>query len=125
MPERRRKRNQLQQVMLNLLINGCDAMTGPDADLRLSVQTRVTERGGVEVSIADRGLGIPAADLERIFEPFFRLPGASERVGGVGLGLSLVQSIAKRHGGRVQCTDRLGGGACFEVSLPQSKTANT
>ena len=79
----------------------------------------------VLLQVSDRGPGVPPAYRERIFEPFFRLPGASERVGGVGLGLSLVKSIAERHGGRVRCADRLGGGACFEVSLPQSKTANT
>ncbi len=79
----------------------------------------------VLVQVSDRGPGVPLAYRERIFEPFFRLPGASERVGGVGLGLSLVKSIAERHGGRVRCADRPGGGACFEVSMPQSKTANT
>jgi two-component system, OmpR family, sensor kinase len=46
-------------------------------------------------------------------------------VGGVGLGLSLVKSIAERHGGAVHCSDRAGGGACFEIELSQSKTANT
>jgi signal transduction histidine kinase len=79
----------------------------------------------VLLQVSDRGPGVPLAYRERIFEPFFRLPGASERVGGVGLGLSLVKSIAERHGGRVRCADRPGGGACFEVSLPQNKTANT
>ena len=61
------------------------------------------------------GPGVPPTYRERIFEPFFRLPGASERVGGVGLGLSLVKSIAERHGARVLCTDHAGGGACFEL----------
>lgn len=79
----------------------------------------------VHIQVCDRGPGVPVAWRERIFEPFFRLPGASERVGGVGLGLSLVRSIAERHGGTVQCSDRPGGGACFEIDLPQSKTANT
>ena len=79
----------------------------------------------VRIQVCDRGPGVPVAWRERIFEPFFRLPGASERVGGVGLGLSLVKSIAERHGGAVHCTDRPGGGACFEIDLPQSKTANT
>jgi signal transduction histidine kinase len=55
---------------------------------------------------------------ERIFEPFYRLPGASESVGGVGLGLSLVKSIAQRHLGSVHCEDRPGGGARFVVRLP-------
>jgi signal transduction histidine kinase len=68
---------------------------------------------------------VPEVYRERIFEPFFRLPGASERVGGVGLGLALVKSIAQRHQGGVRCTDHSGGGACFQVTLPQNKTANT
>ena len=55
---------------------------------------------------------------ERIFEPFYRLPGATERDGGVGLGLALVKSIAQRHGGRVYCENRDGGGACFAIELP-------
>jgi signal transduction histidine kinase len=79
----------------------------------------------VQLQVCDRGPGVLAAYRERIFEPFFRLPGASERVGGVGLGLALVKSIAKRHQGQVRCTDHPGGGACFEVTLPQNKTANT
>ena len=79
----------------------------------------------VHIQVCDRGPGVPVAWRERIFEPFFRLPGASERVGGVGLGLSLVKSIAERHGGAVHCSDRPGGGACFDIDLPQSKTANT
>ena len=60
------------------------------------------------------------AHRERIFEKFFRLPGASERSGGVGLGLALVRSIAQRHGGSVHCEGRADGqpGACFVLRLP-------
>ena len=79
----------------------------------------------VQLTVTDPGPGVPAAYRERIFEPFFRLPGASERDGGVGLGLALVKSIAERHGGRVRCVEPALRGACFEVSLPPSKTANT
>jgi signal transduction histidine kinase len=61
---------------------------------------------------------VPPAQRERIFEPFYRLPGASEREGGVGLGLALVRSIAERHGGRAHCEARPGGGASFVVRLP-------
>ena len=61
---------------------------------------------------------MPEALHERIFEPFYRLPGASEREGGVGLGLALVKSITLRHGGSVKCSNRPDGGACFEVRLP-------
>jgi signal transduction histidine kinase len=59
----------------------------------------------VELRVCDQGPGVPAALRERIFEPFFRLPGASEREGGVGLGLALVRTIAHRHGGSVHCED--------------------
>lgn len=82
-----------------------------------------------ELRICDQGPGVPAALRERIFEPFFRLPGASEREGGVGLGLALVRTIAQRHGGSVFCEDapsaptpdgseKTSAGACFVLRLP-------
>jgi signal transduction histidine kinase len=74
--------------------------------------------GGVEVRVCDRGPGVPEAYRERVFEPFFRLPGHAEREGGVGLGLSLVRQIAEQHGGQVPCEAREGGGSCFRLSLP-------
>jgi len=70
------------------------------------------------VRVCDHGPGVPVELRERIFEPFYRLPGATERDGGVGLGLSLVKSIATRHGGSVHCGNAPGGGACFVLSLP-------
>ncbi len=70
------------------------------------------------ICVQDQGPGVPTALRERIFEPFFRLPGASERDGGVGLGLALVRSIALRHAGQVRCTEGPAGGACFELVLP-------
>lgn len=70
--------------------------------------------------VFDRGPGVPPALRERIFEPFYRLPGASESNGGVGLGLALVKSIAERHGGSVRCEEREGGGACFVIALPNA-----
>ena len=71
------------------------------------------------LQVCDHGTGVPPDLRERIFEPFYRLPGASEREGGVGLGLALVKSIAERHGGTVHCEAREGGGACFTVRLPR------
>jgi signal transduction histidine kinase len=117
----------LRRMVRNLLENArrygaVSPETSQDAGIVLSLKRQVQQ---VLIEVGDRGPGVPLEYRERIFEPFFRLPGASERVGGVGLGLSLVKSIAERHGGRVRCADRPGGGACFEVSLPQSKTANT
>ena len=75
-----------------------------------------------EVRVCDRGPGVPLDQRERIFEPFYRLPGASERSGGVGLGLALVRSIAGRHNGSVHCKDHAGGGACFVLRLPLALT---
>ncbi|WP_372524665.1 sensor histidine kinase [Piscinibacter sp.] len=79
-----------------------------------------TQRAGNEalVRVCDRGPGVPAALRERIFEPFYRLPGHAEKSGGVGLGLSLVKQIAERHGGSVRCEAREGGGSCFVINLP-------
>ncbi len=70
------------------------------------------------LTVTDNGPGVAAHLRERIFEPFYRLPGASEREGGVGLGLALVKSIVLRHGGTVACREAPGSGACFEVRLP-------
>jgi signal transduction histidine kinase len=72
----------------------------------------------LRVQVCDRGAGVPEALRERIFEPFFRLPGHAEREGGVGLGLSLVRQIVQRHAGSVHCEPREGGGSCFVISLP-------
>ena len=72
--------------------------------------------GSIEVS--DRGPGVPESERERIFEPFYRASHASERDGGVGLGLALVKSIAQRFGASVACQAREGGGASFVLRLP-------
>ena len=72
----------------------------------------------VHLQVCDAGPGVPETYQTRIFEGFFRLPGSSERDGGVGLGLALVKSIVTRHGGSVACQNRPEGGACFEIRLP-------
>jgi two-component system, OmpR family, sensor kinase len=116
----------LRRLVRNLLENaGRYGASGHDTAQGQGIALTLTQQGQtVRIRVCDHGPGVPPDYRDRIFEPFFRLPWASERVGGVGLGLSLVKSIAERHGGRVGCADRLGGGACFEVDLPQSKTAN-
>jgi signal transduction histidine kinase len=72
-----------------------------------------------ELRVRDQGTGVPPAERERIFEPFYRLSGRSEQSGGAGLGLALVKTIAERHGGSVACEEALGGGAMFVVRLPR------
>ena len=77
-------------------------------------------RARVMVSMKNFLEELPEAYRERIFEPFYRLPGHAEQAGGVGLGLSLVRQIAQRHGGSVRCEARPGGGSVFLLTLPQA-----
>jgi two-component system sensor kinase FixL len=109
-------RNQLQQVLLNFVFNGCDAMDGTGVDRRLIVRTQTHADGNVEVSVADRGAGIPLADLERIFEPF-----VTTKPHGMGLGLSICRSIVEAHGGRLWATNNADGGATLHCELPAGK----
>jgi signal transduction histidine kinase len=102
----------LRRVMRNLLENARRHAAG-----EITVSLGRSD-GKAVVRVCDRGPGVPAALSERIFEPFYRLPGATERDGGVGLGLALVKSIVIRHGGSVYCENRPEGGACFVVHLP-------
>jgi signal transduction histidine kinase len=89
------------------------------ADVSLSLSSLVIAgQPHARIQVDDRGPGVPVDQRERIFEPFYRLAGASERDGGVGLGLALVRTIAQKHGGRVRCEARPGGGARFVVELP-------
>ena len=106
----------LRRLIRNLLENARRYSTGA-ISLELS-QFRVGTQQLAVIQVHDRGPGVPPDQRERIFEPFYRLPGASERDGGVGLGLALVKSISQRHGGSVRCESRPGGGASFIVEMP-------
>jgi signal transduction histidine kinase len=102
----------LRRAVRNLLENARRYSDGP-------VLVNVACSGGqAQVRVCDRGPGVPESERERIFEPFYRLRGASEREGGVGLGLALVRSIAQRHQGSAHCEANPGGGACFVLTLP-------
>lgn len=103
----------LRRALRNLLENA-HRYGGGAADVSLSRPTR----DEVELRVCDRGPGVPQDQRDRIFEPFYRLPGHAEMSGGVGLGLSLVRQIAQSHGGHVRCEAREGGGSCFVLSLP-------
>jgi signal transduction histidine kinase len=102
----------LRRALRNLLENARRYGGGT-----VEVEVAPQPAGGATVRVCDRGPGVPEACRERIFEPFFRLPGHAEREGGVGLGLSLVRQIATRHGGGVRCEARAGGGSCFTLQL--------
>jgi two-component system, OmpR family, sensor kinase len=104
----------LRRALRNLLENAGRYSSGP-VTLELA-----REGEWAVVRVRDRGPGVPVKERDRIFEPFYRLPGASERYGGVGLGLALVRSIAQRHRGSVRYEDRDGGGACFTLRIPCS-----
>ncbi len=112
----------LRRLIRNLLENARRHGQGSGAtdtavDLWLD-QVRLVGVAHARIAIEDRGPGVPIHLRERIFEPFYRLAGASEKEGGVGLGLALVRTIALKHGGSVRCEDRAGGGARFVVELP-------
>ncbi len=103
----------LRRALRNLLEN---ARRYGGGEIRAQVVADAT--GAVQLRVCDRGAGVPDDLRERIFEPYFRLPGHAEREGGVGLGLSLVRQIAEAHGGSVRCEPREGGGSCFVIRLP-------
>ena len=102
----------LRRALRNLLENARRHGAG------ITSVTLERSKGMAVIQVGDTGPGVPEAYRERIFEAFFRLPGASERDGGVGLGLALVKSIAGRHGGTVTCDKCADGGACFTLRLP-------
>jgi signal transduction histidine kinase len=108
----------LRRVVRNLLENA--RRHGGGSPVEASV---LQERGRAVVRVCDRGPGVPAGESERIFDAFYRLPGASAEH-GAGLGLALVRQIARRHGGDARYVPREGGGSCFEVELPAFSTAN-
>ncbi len=106
---------QLLQALLNLIRNAEDAVGGLPAERRrITVRARHA-RDVVLLAVADRGPGVPAKLRTKLFEPFYSTKPAAE---GTGLGLTVVQSIASGHGGRVELEDTPGGGATFVLTLP-------
>jgi PAS domain S-box-containing protein len=114
LPEVNADRVQLQQVLLNLVMNACDAMAGgPAGDHKLIIRTELAGSEGIRVSVADRGVGLASENLEKVFEPFF-----TTKVQGMGLGLSVCRSIITAHGGKLWATNNPGRGATFQFTLP-------
>lgn len=113
LPEVQGDEEQLRQVFTNLILNAVQSMpTGGD----LTVATEKTEDAGLRVEVRDTGRGIPAADLEKIFNPFF-----TTRPEGTGLGLSVSYGIVKEHHGTIEVTSRVDSGTTFRVLLPVSQ----
>jgi signal transduction histidine kinase len=108
-------RVQLQQVLLNLIVNACDAMQGQaPAQRQLCIRAAGLPGGEVQVSVADTGPGIAPGLADRIFEPF-----VSTKTDGLGFGLSISREIINQHGGRLDAANGKAGGAELRISLPR------
>ena len=104
-------RVQLQQALMNLMLNGIEAMR--DTTGELTIRSRLTEDHQVQISIADAGVGLPIGKADLIFDAFF-----TTKPQGTGLGLVITRSIVEAHGGRVWATANSGRGATFYFTLP-------
>ena len=110
-----------RRQLLSALTNLCDnAIKYSDEGADVTVSSRARpDRGRVEIDVTDEGIGIPARDLERVFERFYRVDRARSRdTGGTGLGLAIVRHVAQNHEGEVWVVSREGEGSTFTLSLP-------
>jgi len=111
-------RVQLQQVLMNLMINGFDAMKSVDATRELAIRSQRAENEQVLVSVSDTGIGLPAQQADQIFNAFF-----TTKPHGTGMGLRISQSIIESHGGRLWAADNFPRGATFQFTLPATVAA--
>ena len=106
-------RVQLQQVLLNLIVNACDAMSYEPRDERqIDIVTAGEGKDSVKVSVIDQGIGIPDEKLEMVFAPFF-----TSKETGLGLGLAICRSIVTAHGGRLWAVNNSKRGTTFHLVL--------
>jgi two-component system sensor kinase FixL len=104
----------LQQVLLNLILNGMDAMAGCAAAERLlTVRAKPAKDGSVEVTVSDCGTGIPPDKMKLLFEPFF-----TTKPDGMGMGLAISRTIIEAHNGKIQAENNAPRGATFKFTLP-------
>ena len=111
LPRVRGNQNQLQEVILNLILNACQAMGEQGG--RLEIRAFTSNSAFVQVQVADTGPGIPAGKLRQVFDPFY-----TTKATGTGLGLFVSQRIVKAHGGTIDVSSTEGKGACFTIALP-------
>jgi predicted ATPase/signal transduction histidine kinase/GAF domain-containing protein len=104
---------QLQQVVMNLIMNGIEAMKDVEGVRELAIRSRRTDEGEVEVSVTDTGMGLPPGAADRIFETFF-----TTKADGTGMGLAISRSIVEAHGGRLWAEANQPRGAIFLFVLP-------
>jgi signal transduction histidine kinase len=110
-------RVQVSQVILNLLINGMDAVqTRPNGARLVVLEARTVDMENIEITVRDSGPGIPEGRLEEIFNPFF-----TTKAAGLGVGLALSRMIVEAHGGRVWAENPQAGGAVFRFTLPRAQ----
>jgi C4-dicarboxylate-specific signal transduction histidine kinase len=116
LPAVRGDKVQLQQLLLNLVMNACDAMDSVERSNKvLTLSTSRDGNGAARVSIVDRGPGVSPTLASRVFEPFF-----TTKQHGLGLGLSICRTIVVAHNGSLEISNTAGGGATFSVTLPSS-----
>jgi signal transduction histidine kinase len=114
-------RVQLQQVFLNLMTNGADAMESMAKDKRELVLRSAEEPAeGVRVSVKDHGVGIDPRNSERLFDSFF-----TTKPGGMGMGLAICKSIVEAHGGRIWASPNGDGGSTFQLALPRIRESTS
>jgi len=107
-------RIQLQQVILNLMLNGIESMSGVAArPRRLLIRSFAQQPDGITVAIEDQGIGVSAENMARLFEPFF-----TTRSQGIGMGLAISRSIIEAHGGRLWAESTVNQGSIFQFTLP-------
>jgi signal transduction histidine kinase len=106
-------RVQLQQVLMNLMLNGIEAMEDTKTEGQLTIKSAMAEGGQLLISVSDTGVGLPREQADQIFNAFF-----STKAQGTGMGLSISRSIVESHGGRMWATSNSGGGATFHFTLP-------
>jgi signal transduction histidine kinase len=107
-------------VILNLVSNGADAMSAMPPGARQLAIHSAGGGGGVTVAVTDAGVGIDAADRERIFDAFF-----TSKPGGMGMGLAICKSIVEAHGGRIGALPHIGRGTTIQFSLPGTPGGHT
>jgi PAS domain S-box-containing protein len=117
LPDVMADRVQLQQVLMNLMLNGIEAMR--DTGGALSVNSHLTEAGELLTSVTDTGVGLPAEQAHKIFDPFF-----TTKPQGTGMGLTITRSVIESHGGRLWATANSGRGTTFQFTLPQKRAAD-